>query len=148
MTWLWAAAACLALLVELHDNSFHAVHVAAAALLVAVLAGFWPSVPGQILVFGLLSWILLAAVRPRLLQRLMRVVPRPTIAFPDIAQREAVVRERVTDGAGVVEVGRGEFWSARAFPPGSVFEPGTRVVVAYRAGVRLVVERPGPGDPR
>lgn len=147
MTWLWAAVACAALLIELHANTFHAVHEAVAAALVALLAHFWPSVPGQVLTFGLLSWILLAVVRPRLVQRLVRVRPRPTVPFPDIAEREAVVRERVTDGGGVVEVGRGEFWSARAFPPGAVFEPGTRVVVAYRTGIRLFVERPGGGGP-
>jgi membrane protein implicated in regulation of membrane protease activity len=146
MTWLWAAVAFLALLLELHANSFHAIHEAVAAALVALLALVWPSIPGQILVFGLLSWFLLSVVRPRVMQRLMRVRPRPTLQFWDIAEREAVVLERVTDHAGLVEVGRGEFWSARAYPPGSVFEPGARVVVAYRAGIRLFVERQGTGS--
>jgi membrane protein implicated in regulation of membrane protease activity len=137
---VWLVLALVALVSELHTNSFHAVYESAAALGVALVAVVWPSVLGQLAVFVLLSVLLLAFVRPRMVELLLRVRPRPTVAFPDIADRPATVRSRVTDRAGLVEVGRGEFWSARAYPPGTVFEPGEEVVVAYRVGVRLFVQ--------
>jgi membrane protein implicated in regulation of membrane protease activity len=148
MTWLWAAVVFVSLLAELHTNTFHAVHEAVAAALVALLSRFWPNVAVQVLVFGLLSWLLLAFVRPRLVQLLVRVRPRPTRPYPDLVEREAIVRERVTGYAGLVEVGQGEFWSARAFAPGEVFEPGTHVLVAQRVGLRLLVEAEPPCGPR
>lgn len=144
MVLLWIVVAIAGVAAELHLNSLHALHEAAAALAVAVLAIVWPSVLAQIAVFGLLSWVLLALVRPRVVQRLLRVTPRPTQPFPDVAEREAVVRQRVTDHAGLVEVGRGEYWTARAYPPGASYEPGMRVVVAYRMGLRLFVEQAPP----
>jgi membrane protein implicated in regulation of membrane protease activity len=147
MVLIWLLVAFVALLGELFTMSFYAVYEAAAALLAALVGAVWPNIIVQMLSFVVFSIVLLGLVRPRTVELLFRVRPQPTVQFPDLVGKAAVVRERVTDRGGLVEVGAGEFWSARAFPPGSVFEPGTQVVVAYRDGIRLYVQLPQPGAP-
>ncbi|MCL6596832.1 MAG: NfeD family protein [Firmicutes bacterium] len=140
MVLMWLLLALLALLGELLTMAFYAVYEAVAALLTALVAAVWPSFAGQVAAFALFSGILLGVVRPRTVELLFRARPQPTVPFPDLAGKAATVRERVTDHGGLVEVGEGEFWSARAYPPGSVFERGTAVTVAYRDGLRLYVQ--------
>ena len=147
MVLVWFLLALIALLGELFTMSFYAVYEAVAAALVGVLALILPSFILQVVAFAIFSAVLLGLVRPFTIELLFRVRPQPTVQFPDIAGKEATVRERVTDRSGLVEVGSGEFWSARAWPAGEVFEPGTQVVVSYREGIRLFVEAPkDPGQ--
>lgn len=142
MVALWLIVACIALVGELHTHSFHAVYESAAAVLTAAVAFAWSSLLGQLVAFAVFSVILLGLVRPRMVEYLVRARPKPTLLFPDLADKQATVRARVTDFTGLVEVGAGEFWTARAYPPGETFEPGSNVVVAYRVGIRLFVQAP------
>jgi inner membrane protein len=142
MVLVWFLVALVALLGELFTMSFYAVYEAVAAALVGVLALIFPSFFVQVIAFAVFSAVLLGLVRPLTISLLFRVRPQATVQFPDIAGKQATVRERVTDRSGLVEVGNGEFWSARSSPTGEVFEPGTQVVVAYREGIRLFVEAP------
>jgi len=144
VTWLVIAA--IALLGEIFTMSFYLVYEAAAAIVTALVALVLPDVFAvQLLVFAAASAFALGVVRPRTIELLFRVRPQPTVQFPDLTGKAAVVRERVSDTSGLVEVGAGEFWTARAYPPGQVFESGTAVVVATREGLRLFVELPQPG---
>ncbi len=147
MALVWFLVALVALLGELFTMSFYAVYEAVAAALVGLLALIWPNFIVQVVAFAVFSAVLLGVVRPVTIELLFRVRPQPTVQFPDITGKEATVRERVTDRGGLVEVGSGEFWSARAYPPGEVFEPGTQVVVAYREGIRLFVQAARNGPP-
>lgn len=147
MVLAWFLVALVALLGELFTMSFYAVYEAIAAALVGLLALIWPNLVGQVIAFAVFSGVLLGFVRPLTIELLFRVRPQATVQFPDIAGKQAIVRERVTDRSGLVEVGSGEFWSARAYPAGEVFEPGTQVVVAYREGIRLFVQTGQPTAP-
>lgn len=140
----WFLIAILALLGELLTLSFYLVYEAAAALVTGLVAFVWPNTVGQLLVFAVSSGLALGVARPLTIQLLFRVKPQPTVAFPDVVGKAALVREAVSTGAGLVEVGAGEFWSARTAVPGQVLEVGTHVVVSQRDGIRLFVTPVAP----
>jgi len=141
---LWLVLAVAAVVGELFTLSFYLVYEALAAVVAAILAPLLPLFVLQVTVFLLASVLSLFVLRPATVNYLLRLKPRPTPAYPDLVGRHAVVRERVTATGGLVDLGGGEFWSARAFRPDSAFEAGTEVEVAFRDGVRLVVDRPAP----
>jgi membrane protein implicated in regulation of membrane protease activity len=146
MALTWFLLAVIALLGELFTLSFYLVYEAAAAAVTGVFALFVPNIIAQLLVFAVASALALGVARPRTIQLLFRAKPEPTVQFPDVVGKGAVVRERVTDTTGLVEVGAGEFWSARSAEPGLALEPGTSVTVARRDGIRLFVTPAGKGN--
>lgn len=143
MALTWFLLALIALLGELFTLSFYLVYEAAAAAVTGVVALFVPNTIAQLLVFAVASALSLGVARPRTIQLLFRAKPEPTVQFPDVVGKAATVRERVSDTAGLVEVGAGEFWSARAADAGMVLEPGTAVMVTRRDGIRLYVAPAG-----
>jgi membrane protein implicated in regulation of membrane protease activity len=143
---LWLLVAAAALLGELLTLSFYLVYEALAAALTAAVASIVPSLTLQLVFFVLVSFVSLFVLRPRTVSYLLRVRPSQTVQYPDLVGRVVVVRERVTDHGGQVDLGGGEYWSARSFPPDAVFEAGSEVEVAYREGLKLVVQARTPRE--
>lgn len=143
---LWLLIAVAGLVGELLTLSFYLVYEALAALVTAAVSVVVPSLPIQLGVFVVVSFLSLFVLRPRTVSYLLRVRPNPTVAYPDLVGRVVVVRERVTNRGGLVDLGGGEFWSARSFLPDAIFEVGTEVEVAYREGLKLVVQDRKTGE--
>jgi membrane protein implicated in regulation of membrane protease activity len=145
MVWLVVAAVAFGL--ELLSLSFYLVYEGLAALATALVSLVFPQAWVQGLAFALFSLVSLGILRPRTLAWLLRVRPAPTSFFPDVVGRRVTVVEKVTDHQGMVRMGSGEFWSARAFPPGTQLEVGEEGEVVYRQGARLFVQRALPAAP-
>src|SRR5918912_618115 len=112
-----------------------------AAFVAAALAALGVPALGQAGVFVLLSVVLIGLVLPRLLQALVgRRQPRPLTTQEALIGRVATVTESVTDDGGMVRLGRGEFWSARATSPAQPIEAGSRVRIARVEGLTAYVE--------
>jgi membrane protein implicated in regulation of membrane protease activity len=144
--WGWALIGLVLLLSELLSTSFYMIYLALAAAITAILSLAVTGLVAQLAVFAVASSLALAVLRPRTVSWLLRSRGAPTVPYPDLANRRGVVRETVTDQGGLVDLGGGEFWSARPFPPGDRLEPGTPVQVAYRQGVVLYVQRVSPKE--
>lgn len=143
---LWLLIAVVGLVGELLTLSFYLVYEALAALATAAVAVVVPNLPAQLGVFVAVSFLSLFVLRPRTVSYLLRVRPHQTVAYPDLVGRVVIVRKRITDHGGLVELGGGEFWSARTFLPDATFEVGTEVEVAYRDGLKLVVQDRRPSQ--
>src|SRR5690606_765988 len=89
------------------------------------------------LVFGLITLVLFAGVRPVLRRRFGNEPPTLTNVHA-LPGKTAIVLEEVSDSAGLVKLA-GEVWSARAMNVGDVFEPGATVSVMAIDGATAVV---------
>jgi membrane protein implicated in regulation of membrane protease activity len=139
--WIWLLIAIVAFVGESATMALYLLYFGIAALVVAglTLLGVLPLV--QLLAFAVLSVGLLGVVRPRTLHLMVRQVPRGMLTNPGVRpDREAVVVEDVSSGAGMVRLGNAEFWTARAYQPGARLPKGTRVRVVYVDGLTAFVE--------
>jgi membrane protein implicated in regulation of membrane protease activity len=137
--WLaWAIAAALLAVGEIFTPGLFflgPIALAAVAGAVAALAG--AAVVLQLIVFAVASLASLAVLRPLARAHLhMPAALRTGTAALEGAH--AVVLQRVDEGGGRVKIG-GEEWSARAYMPGQVIEPGTRVEVVKIEGATALV---------
>ncbi len=144
MVGAWLFLALIALGGELLTMSFYLVYEALAAVLAAVVSIFVPVVGVQILAFAIFSLLGLTILRPRTVQMLVQATRAPTQFYADMAGRIVTVRQEVTEEHGLVDMGGGEFWTARAAMPGLILRPGSKAQVLYREGVRLIVQ---PAEP-
>jgi membrane protein implicated in regulation of membrane protease activity len=139
--WLaWAIAALLLAVGEIHTPGlFFLGPVALAAVAAAIAAVAGAAVWLQIIVFGGASLASLGILRPIARAHLhMPAALRTGTAA--LVGAPAVVLQRVDQNGGRVRIG-GEEWSARAFMPDQVLEPGTRVeVVKIEGATALVLE--------
>jgi membrane protein implicated in regulation of membrane protease activity len=139
--WLaWAIAALLLAVGEiLTPGLFFLGPVALAAVAAAIAAVAGAAVWLQITVFGGASLASLGILRPIARAHLhMPAALRTGTAA--LVGAPAVVLQRVDQNSGRVRIG-GEEWSARAFMPDQVLEPGTRVeVVKIEGATALVLE--------
>ena len=139
--WAWVLVGFLALAGESASMALFLLNVGLAAFVAAVLAVLGVPALGQAGVFVLVSVVLIGLVRPRLLQALVgRRQPRPLTTQEALVGRVATVTEPVTDDGGMVRLGRGEFWSARATSPAQPIEAGSRVRIARVEGLTAYVE--------
>jgi membrane protein implicated in regulation of membrane protease activity len=136
----WAIAAVLLAVGEvLTPGLFFLGPVALAAVAAAVAAvagaGLWI----QAIVFALGSFASLGLLRPIAKAHLStpHAIRTGTAALEGA---RAVVLQRVDDQGGLVRIG-GEDWSARAYVPDEVFEPGSQVEVARIEGATALVYR-------
>lgn len=139
--WLgWAIAAVALAVGEIFTPGLFflgPVALAAVASAIAALAG--AAVWLQALVFVLGSFASLGLLRP---------IARAHLSMPHAIRTgtaalegaKAVVLQRVDEQGGRVRLG-GEEWSARAYVPDEVFEPGTQVEVAKIDGATALVYR-------
>src|SRR5919204_4765579 len=139
--WAWLLVGVLALAGESASMALFLLNVGIAAFVAAVLAVLGVAALGQAGVFVLVSVILIGLVRPRLLQALVgRRQPRPLTTQEALVGRVATVTEPVTDDGGMVRLGRGEFWSARATAPAQQIEAGRRPRIPRLGGLTGYVE--------
>lgn len=144
MPWfVWLIVAVLALAGEVVSMSLVLVYVGVAAAITAILAAV--GVPGvlQFIFFIPLTLVLLRAVRPHTLALIGGSRPRLQLTGHNrLVDRAGVVEQQVTDDGGMVRLGSGEFWSARAYPPGVVIPKGAQVRVMFVEGVTVYVSVP------
>jgi membrane protein implicated in regulation of membrane protease activity len=136
----WAIAAVLLAVGEVFTPGLFflgPVALAAVAAAVAGLAGAALWLQGVVFVLG--SFASLGLLRP---------VAKAHLSMPHAIRTgaaalegaRAVVLQRVDEQGGLVRIG-GEEWSARAYVPDEVFEPGSQVEVARIEGATALVYR-------
>jgi membrane protein implicated in regulation of membrane protease activity len=119
------------------------VYIGVAAAITAVLAALGVPFVLQIVVFIPLTLALLSLVRPRTLALLHGSAPRRQISTHSrMVDRAAFVEQDVTDDAGMVRLGTGEFWTARAYPPGMTIPKGSSVRIMFVEGLTVHVSLP------
>jgi membrane protein implicated in regulation of membrane protease activity len=136
----WAIAAVLLAVGEvLTPGLFFLGPVALAAVAAAVAALAGAALWLQAIVFVLGSFASLGLLRPIAKAHLSMPHAIRTGAAALEGARAVVVR-RVDDQGGLVRIG-GEEWTARAYVPDEVFEPGSQVEVARIEGATALVYR-------
>lgn len=148
MPWfVWLVIAALALAGETVSTAFVLVYVGVAAAITAVLAALGVPLALQLVVFIPLTLALLTLVRPKTLALLHGRTPyRQLSPHSGMVDRVAFVEEDVSDHAGMVRLGRGEFWTARAYPPGTTIPQGKEVRVMFVDGLTVHVGLPDDSD--
>lgn len=143
MPWfVWLVVALLALVGETVSTALVLVYVGVAAAITAVLAAVGVPAVLQFIFFIPLTLVLLQVVRPRTVA-LLGARPRLQLTgHSRLVDRTAVVEQQVSDDGGMVRLGSGEFWSARAYPPGMVLPKGTQVRVMFVDGLTVYVSAP------
>jgi membrane protein implicated in regulation of membrane protease activity len=139
--WLgWAIAAVVLAVGEIFTPGlFFLGPVAVAAVVAAAAAYAGAALWLQAVVFVLGSFASLGLLRPIAKAHLsMPHAIRTGTAALEGAR--AVVLKRVDEQGGLVRIG-GEEWSARAYVPDEVFEPGSQVEVARIEGATALVYR-------
>ena len=137
--WLaWAIAAVLLAVGEiLTPGLFFLGPVALAAVAAAVAAVVGAAVWLQLVVFAAAAAASLGVLRP-IARAHLRMPPALRTGTAALEGAHAVVLQRVDSNGGRVRIG-GEEWSARAYMPGQVLEPGDRVEVAEIDGATALV---------
>jgi membrane protein implicated in regulation of membrane protease activity len=137
--WLaWAIAALLLAVGEIFTPGlFFLGPVALAAVAAAVVAVVDVPVWLQLLVFVAASVASLGVLRP-LARAHLHMPAALRTGTSALEGARAVVLQRVDQDGGRVRIG-GEEWSARAFMPDQVLEPGTQVEVVKIEGATALV---------
>jgi membrane protein implicated in regulation of membrane protease activity len=91
----------------------------------------------QLIVFAGASFASLALLRP-IARRHLRMPHAIRTGAAALVGAHAVVLQRVDANGGLVRIG-GEDWSARAYMPDQVLEPGVQVEVAEISGATALV---------
>jgi membrane protein implicated in regulation of membrane protease activity len=137
--WLaWAIAALLLAVGEIFTPGlFFLGPVALAAVVAAVAAVAGAAVWLQLLVFAGASLASLGFLRP-LARAHIHMPPALRTGTAALTGAKATVLQRVDKSGGRVRIG-GEEWSARAYMPDQVLEPGTEVEVVEIKGATALV---------
>ncbi len=140
-TIVWIVAAAVAVVGEVVTTSFFLIFFAFGALVALLLAALGVGLPLQVVGFIVASVASMVVLRPAVLDRLAsggseRYEPRG-----GIVGRSATVTTAIEPGgSGTVQVGNGEFWTARALYAGEQIEQGSRVRVLDTDGLTALVE--------
>ena len=137
--WLiWAiAAAALAVGEIFTPGLFFLGPVAVAAVVAGILALVGLGAAVQLIGFVLVSIASVGVLRP-LARSHLKVPPMLRTGTAALVGSNAVVLQRVDANGGRVRIG-GEEWSARAYMPDQVLEPGTQVEVVKIEGATALV---------
>jgi membrane protein implicated in regulation of membrane protease activity len=137
--WLaWSIAALLLAVGEIFTPGlFFLGPVALAAVVAAVAAVAGAALWLQLLVFAGTSLASLGFLRP-LARAHIRMPPALRTGTAALTGAKATVLQRVDKTGGRVRIG-GEEWSARAYMPDQVLEPGTEVEVVEIKGATALV---------
>ncbi|GAX50354.1 NfeD family protein [Streptomyces olivochromogenes] len=134
--WLVGAAALGIPLVVTAMPEFGMLAFGAAAA--AATAGLGGDVVLQVLVFAVVSFALIAVVRP-VAARHRAQRPQLATGVEALKGKQAIVLERVDgSGDGRIKLG-GEIWSARALDAGQAYEVGQEVDVVDIEGATAIV---------
>jgi len=143
--WIWIILGVLALVGESATMALYLLYFGVAAFVVAALAAFGLWAPLQLAAFLVVSVALLGAVRPRTLHLLSKPVPRGMLTNQGVRpDRQGTVVEDVTTSSGMIQLGKGDFWTARALETGARIVSGNRVRVVFVDGLTAFVE---PAEP-
>jgi membrane protein implicated in regulation of membrane protease activity len=137
----WAVVATLAFVGELLSFSFFMLFFAlgAAVALVVALSGF--GIVAQAVGFVAASLLSLVVLRPVLLSKISLRGSERYVSPAGITGKSGVVTNAIEPGAsGMVRIGDGEFWTARAMYPNQRIEAGSRVRVLDSDGLTALVE--------
>jgi membrane protein implicated in regulation of membrane protease activity len=137
--WLaWSIAAVLLAIGEiLTPGLFFLGPVALAAVAGAIASLFGAPLWLQLIVFGAASFAAVGVLRP-IARRHLKMPHAIRTGSAALVGAQAVVLKRVDADGGLVRIG-GEEWSAKAFMPDQVLEPGMRVEVAEISGATALV---------
>jgi membrane protein implicated in regulation of membrane protease activity len=111
--------------------------LAVAAVASAIVAAIGAGIAVQVIVFAGASLASLAVLRP-LARAHLRMPPSLRTGTAALVGARAIVVQRVDENGGRIRLG-GEEWSARAYVPEQVFEPGAHVEVAEIQGATALV---------
>lgn len=138
---LWAIIAALLFAGELLTVSFFLLFFAFGAAVGLVLAFLGLGITVQFIGFIGASVLSMVVLRPALLNRLALSGSEPYKGPGRIEGKNAVVTDPIEPGeTGMVKVGNGEFWTARALYTGGRIESGARVRVLDTDGLTALVE--------
>jgi membrane protein implicated in regulation of membrane protease activity len=137
---LWSIAAVLLAVGEVFTPGlFFLGPIAIAAVVAALAAALGAALWLQLLLFAAASLASLAVLRP-LARAHIRMPPAIRTGTAALQGARAIVLQRVDRTGGRVRIG-GEEWSARAYMPDQVLEPGAEVeVVEIQGATALVYE--------
>jgi membrane protein implicated in regulation of membrane protease activity len=139
--WLWVLLGVLALAGEAASMALFLLYVAVAAFAAAMLAVFNAGAAAEVAVFVALSVLLIGLVRPRMLQALAGRVPHRALTNQGmLVNRVGTVTQAVTADSGMIRLGTGEFWTARANPPVTHLDVGHKARIVYVSGLTAYVE--------
>lgn len=138
---LWMVAAVVAVVGEVLTTSFFLVFFAFGALAALLLAALGLGLTAQIVGFVVASVLGMVVLRPAVVHRLSFGGSESYERRGEIVGRSGVVTAAIESGAsGQIEVGGGEYWSARlAYGDGKIAK-GTRVRVLHTDGMTVLVE--------
>jgi membrane protein implicated in regulation of membrane protease activity len=134
---IWVVAAVLLVVIEVTTLDLTFLMLASGAAAGAAAAGFGLPVWGQLAVAVPVALAMVVAVRPIALRHMRQPLETRT-GVAALVGSQAVVLERVDAETGRVKLA-GEVWSARAFDPEAVHEPGATVDVAEIQGAIALV---------
>ena len=138
---VWLIAAVIFGVGEIVTLGFFLAPFAGGALLAALAAAVGAGTIVSLAVFIVVSFALLAALRP-LARSHTRMPAQLRTGTAALVGRTAMVTERIANdaGTGCVKL-EGESWTARAYDADEVIEPGKRVqVLEIRGATALVTE--------
>src|SRR5215212_4751659 len=133
---IWAIAAVALLVGEVVTPGLFFLGPVSLAAVVVSIAGGGPAV--QLIVFILGAVASVAILRP-IARRHVRMPHAQRTGVAALSGAPALVLERVDAHSGLVKL-RGETWSARAYAPGDVIEPGRTVQVVEIEGATALVQ--------
>jgi membrane protein implicated in regulation of membrane protease activity len=135
---VWAIAALLLAVGEIFTPGlFFLGPIAVGAVAAAFISLAGPAVWVQVLAFAGAAFISLAFLRP-IARAHLSMPPALRTGTAALQGARAVVLQRVDQNGGRVKIG-GEEWSARAYMPDQVLEPGTSVEVVKIEGATALV---------
>jgi membrane protein implicated in regulation of membrane protease activity len=137
--WLvWAIAALLLAVGEIFTPGlFFLGPIAVGAVAAAFISLAGPAVWVQVLAFAGAAFLSLAFLRP-IARAHLSMPPALRTGTAALQGARATVLQRVDQNGGRVKIG-GEEWSARAYMPDQVLEPGTSVEVVKIEGATALV---------
>lgn len=139
---LWAVVMALALVGEmLIPLSFFLVFFALGGAVALVMALLGAGSVAEVLGFVAASLVGMVVLRPALLERISLQSGERYLGHRGITGRSATVTEAIEpDASGMVQIGKGEFWTARALYSGERIGKGERVKVLDMDGLTALVE--------
>ena len=139
MDWYWwIGAALLLVVIEVVTLDLVLIMFAGGAVAAGVASALGLGLVGQIVVFGVVSTLLLLALRPWLLKYLRQREPLVETGAAALPGRVATVVSEVGESGGRIKL-LGEVWTARSLGA-ATFSPGTDVRVVRIEGATAVVD--------
>ena len=137
----WAVLAALAFAGELLSVSFFLLFFSLGALVAMLMAFAGLGVGLQVAGFIVASVLSMVVLRPALMHRISFRSSEHYERHDSITGKSGVVTSSIEPGgSGMVRIGSGEFWTARALYPEQHIDSGTRVRVLGTDGITALVE--------